>query len=138
MHSKALESVIKSIEKGRTVVRVIPARNIAVREWVRLKCMYGCEMFGKSWSCPPAPPSVNEVKDIISWYKKALLIGFETNSLSDQKKTHKTMLEIERKLFLAGFYKAFALFPGPCSFCSSCSYPKPCMHPELRLSLIHI
>ena len=36
---------------------------------------------------------------------------------------------LEREVFLAGFYKAFALGSGPCSLCDECNL-ESCVHPE--------
>ena len=38
---------------------------------------------------------------------------------------------IERKAFLDGYYKAFAIGSGPCRLCDECNLEdKECLHPE--------
>jgi len=127
-----IKAVRGEIRKNNIEAVVIPSKKIVFGRWVRVKCSYGCEMYGRSWSCPPATPDIDEAKKIVSCYKSALFLRFRSRSLLDQKKMQKPILEIERKLFLAGFYKAFAFFPGPCSFCVSCRYPKPCRFPAMK------
>ena len=35
-------------------------------------------------------------------------------------KMHDTMFELERRAFLSGYYKAFAMCALPCSYCNDC------------------
>jgi len=116
---------------------VIPSSKIAVGNWVRLKCQYGCDSYGRSHSCPPAVKDM--AKDIIKDYKKAVLLVFKTDSVSNNKnysasytRIYRGMLAAERALFVNGFYKAFGMGPGPCPMCKECSFPKPCKHPKLK------
>jgi predicted metal-binding protein len=108
-------------------IRPIPASRISVADWVRLKCMYGCTLYGRSWSCPPASPSLEEARKILREYRTALFVTFKPGK--DAGKMNEILLEMERKLFLEGYCKAFAFFPSPCSLCKKCAYPKDCKHP---------
>ncbi|MBD3259413.1 hypothetical protein GF371_02155 [Candidatus Woesearchaeota archaeon] len=121
---------------------VFPADKIKMGNWIRLKCQFGCDSYGESHSCPPAVKDM--MKDIISDYKKAVLLVFKTDSIGKNKKIKKTdysrsfariysgMLAVERALFVNGFYKAFGMGPGPCPICKECAFPRACRHPKLK------
>ncbi len=112
----------KEVESARE----IDARSLLVRNWVRLKCVYGCSLYNSSLSCPPHTPDIEECRKILSEYNKALLIRFNT---SERSRLEDVMLGIEKKFMEAGKYKAFSFFASPCSACKDCS-PQKCKSPE--------
>ncbi len=57
-------------------------------------------------------------------YKRAVL--FE----APRGKAKKIAAALERKLFLAGYYKALGLGAGPCNLCESCAFEEGCCHPS--------
>ncbi len=131
---KPLKELIPGISKqpGIQEIRQIPASRISAANWVRLKCQFGCTLYGRSWSCPPATPSIDETRKILREYRTALFVMFKPKSPGKPGSMNQTLLEIEKKLFLEGYCKAFALFPSPCSLCRKCAYPKQCTHPEKK------
>jgi predicted metal-binding protein len=46
-------------------------------------------------------------------------------------KFRKMLANLEREIFLDGYYKTFGIAAGPCSFCRSCDITKLCKHPRL-------
>jgi len=120
------EALMKKFRNMLAEVREIPTEKIEIKEWVRMKCMYGCSFYGKSRSCPPYTPEIETCRKIISEYNRALILKFRTN---ERKILEKLMLDIERFLFLSGYYKAFAFFVSPCSACGVCT-PEKCKQPE--------
>lgn len=103
----------------------IKADSIQVANWVRMKCTYGCRDFGKA-VCPPNTPSVEQCKDFISEYSNALIIRFKMQA-DKNSTTHpeaqnitKTMLSIERAIFLAGHHKTFMFNFDCCTLCKEC------------------
>ncbi len=128
---KPLKQLITEISSPEIQeIRQIPTSRITIANWVRLKCLYGCTLYRTSWSCPPAAPSIDEARKILREYRTALFITFRPDITA--AKLNASVLEIERKLFLEGYPKAFAFFPTPCSFCRKCAYPKECRHPEKK------
>ncbi len=129
---KPLKELIPEISRRPDIqeIRAIPASRISIANWVRLKCQYGCTLYGGSWSCPPAAPSLEETRKIMREYRTALFVKFMPNRAASG--LNETLLEIERKLFLSGYCKAFAFFPSPCSFCKKCAYPKHCRYPDKK------
>ena len=49
-----------------------------------------------------------------------------------QVNTWKGTLALERRLFLAGYYKAFGLVSESCALCKTCTYPQECKFPRDR------
>ncbi|MHC4664298.1 MAG: DUF2284 domain-containing protein, partial [Planctomycetota bacterium] len=37
---------------------------------------------------------------------------------------------LEREIFLSGYYKAFGLGAGPCRLCDECSFDSGCIHAD--------
>ena len=92
-------------------VREILLDKLIIKKWTRMKCMYGCSFYGKSMSCPPEVPPIEECIKMVEEYVTALFIKFKDK---DMEKCNKTILEIEATLFRKGYYKAFGFFVTPC------------------------
>ena len=63
-------------EKGGDAVK-ISADQIVTGEWVRMKCLFGCNGFGRRFSCPPYTPTPAETRAALDCYSCALLVRFE-------------------------------------------------------------
>ena len=114
-------------EQGFGDCRWISGKEIRVAQWVRFKCLFGCDSFGKKGTCPPAVPSVPETREFFSEYDHAVVIHFsvKVKHPDDRKewsrKESLRLLALERAVFLAGFQKAFVLFMDECRLCGDCS-----------------
>ncbi len=114
-------------ESGLNDYRWITGKEIQVAQWVRMKCMYGCDSFGKSSACPPNAPTVGECERFFSEYSRAIVFHFGVNfedaaQLKPWCKTvNQKLIQLERAVFLAGFHKAFVLLVDECSICSTCA-----------------
>lgn len=106
--------------------KIIPVESVVVAQWVREKCQFGCDGFGKRLTCPPHSPTPEETKRMLTHYKHALLIHGDTNT-----PVNKIVVKLERDIFLAGYVRAFGMGGGPCFLCEEC-VPSPglCKHPE--------
>ena len=141
---KDLIAELLELGKKYNIHEIIPLNtaDICVAPWVRLKCKFGCNKYGKSWCCPPETPTSDDMQLILKDYRKALLLcGVVRNGnfyRDNQKKrrvqvnTWKGTLALERRLFLAGYYKAFSLVSENCALCKTCTYPKECKFPKDR------
>ena len=127
----AVQAVItKARELGAAEVTLVPASEIVVAHWVRLKCQFGCAEYNQRLSCPPHVPSIDTTRKILEEYESIILIRSPpegTDSGWDNINT--LMVALERWTFLQGHYKAFALTSGPCPHCSTCNVEK-CVHPD--------
>ncbi|MDZ7339582.1 MAG: DUF2284 domain-containing protein [candidate division KSB1 bacterium] len=125
----------QALEGGATFCREIPVSAVSVAEWVRVKCQFGCGGYGECLTCPPYSPTPAVTRRWLSEYHRALLLRFDRNPAEREEEvrllSRKLGAELERQLFLDGFYKAFALGAGPCPFCDTCDTTRPCIHPRL-------
>ena len=103
-----------------------PHQDIFIEQWVRFRCMFGCSNYGKSGSCPPAVPSIEEYREAILGYETAILIHrnipYESKEAYEKlsNQFHGKLLDAERELFLAGYYKTLLLSHTDCHVCASC------------------
>lgn len=111
---------------GCTDFAWISGAEVQVRQWVRFKCMYGCNSYGNKGGCPPAVPSIPECQKFFSEYEHILVLhlAVKLDHPDDRKewsrKKNIEMLAMERAAFLAGYHKAFLLFMDECRICSDC------------------
>jgi predicted metal-binding protein len=115
-----------ALEMGAGKAKIIKASTIRCEPWVRLKCKFGCSGYNKRLMCPPHTPTPEEMGDAIACYKQAVLIHASDNDIINEIIPH-----LERKIFLAGYYKALGLGSGPCYLCSKCDTKTRCKHPYL-------
>jgi len=114
-------------ERGARDALIIPTTTVVTAPWVRMKCQFGCDGYGDRLTCPPYSPTPEQTRQILDSYQKALLIhGDEWTDI------RKIVVELEREIFLAGYYKAYAMGSGPCNLCSTCNVKRPCVNPDAR------
>jgi predicted metal-binding protein len=116
----------------------ISGKDVQVRRWVRFKCMFGCESYGKKGGCPPAVPSIPECRELFTEYDHILVlrIAVKLDDPNDRKewsrKTNLALLPLEREAFLAGHHKTFLLFMDECRLCNECPGTREdCRNPAL-------
>ncbi len=125
--------VKKALSVGITRAKIIDAKTISVANWVRLKCQFGCGGYGKQLTCPPYSPTPEYTCKMLAEYSKALLMQIENISPAKEyrvsRKLKLIVADLEREIFLDGYYKAFGMTSGPCRLCRTCSTRKPCKYP---------
>ena len=105
---------------------IISPSQVETAEWVRLKCQFGCGCFGQCLVCPPFTPTPEQMREVLDDYRRAVLLHCEPEA--DVKAI---VAELERDIFLAGYWKAFGLGAGPCYFCKRCPVDEQeCRHPD--------
>ncbi|SDC42081.1 Predicted metal-binding protein [Candidatus Frackibacter sp. WG12] len=98
----------KALELGAEEAKIIDTETITVGHWVQLKCQYGCSLYDEDASHRPLAPGVEEMKELLKEYSKALLIhGLKGSALS------KVAVKLEHEAVNQGYYKAFALISLP-------------------------
>lgn len=70
---------------GAIEAKVVPASMIVVENRVAEKCRIGCRSYGKKLVCPPYVPTVDEFRKILSEYRFALLLKFESPATAEQE-----------------------------------------------------
>ncbi len=110
----------------KDMIPIIP-EDIVTSIWVREKCRFGCEHFGRGLQCPPNGMDHEKTRQLLDSYTSAfLIIGTPPG-----KNFYNLLLELEKKAFLAGFHKAFVLGAGPCVICNKCPENGLCRHPDI-------
>jgi predicted metal-binding protein len=118
-----LDEILKSIGYD---FKWISGDDVVVSRWVRMKCMFGCDGYGKKSTCPPNVPSLDECAKFFTEYDKAAIIHLPIRVASDDerrawaRKTNAELVDLERSIFLAGFPKAFILPSSSCYICTEC------------------
>ena len=108
----------------------LPANQVVTGEWVRMKCLYGCNGFGRRFSCPPYTPTPAETQAVLDDYNQTLLIRFDGDrgettperlvSREMTRYVQTVMFDTEAMAFADGFYKAFGYTGHQCGWCGSC------------------
>ena len=132
----ALEELFKS--NGFDDFRWIDPEDIVVSQWVRMKCMFGCDEYGRTATCPPHVPSIPECERFFSEYSRAVVFHFSTRVDKPRdrhawtRKISADLLKLERELFCAGHEKAFMVLLDSCTLCSDCTGDRAtCKEPEM-------
>lgn len=125
------------------VARLDPA-TIELREDVRAMCASGkCSMYGKSWSCPPACGTLEELRARISRYRDGILVqtvgqledSMDGEGMMEAESLHKRHFSDMHELLRKEYPALLAIGAGTCKHCKQCSYPdEPCRFPDRMTS----
>ena len=118
----------KGLELGLTGAKVIDPQSIATAEWVRMKCQYGCPGYGMSLCCPPHTPTPEVTRRVVDSYSKAILLHRRMGQGKRAKDLTQVVIQLEREIFLDGYYKAWSMGSGPCRLCRTCNTTGTCKH----------
>jgi predicted metal-binding protein len=125
LSNKELCSLAKS-RSGVIDASVISPSEVVTAGGVRLKCQFGCDGYGRCLVCPPFTPTPEQMRSVLDDYRRAVLLH-----CSPSANVKEIAAELEREIFLAGFWKAFGLGAGPYYFCRQCPVEeKQCRHAE--------
>lgn len=114
----------EAISLGCSKAKIILTKTILLGSWNKIQCQYGCERYGKSFTCPPCSPSVDEMSRILLDYHKAIII-----ESADTKTLRDIVVKLEESLKSKGFHKAFALSATACDLCETCTLETGCAYP---------
>ncbi|MDP2727350.1 MAG: DUF2284 domain-containing protein [Dehalococcoidia bacterium] len=131
MYEDLRHILVKALEWGVLDVKVVRAADIAVAEWVRMKCRYGCPNYGNRLDCPPNTPDTDLMRRLLGEYQRALILRLARlpQYLAELSGiVHK----VERELYLNHFYRALAFGAGACGLCPDECVREPgcCPHPH--------
>ena len=132
--SEAIEKFCQDAREWGALDAVVvsPREQVFTATWVRLRCQYGCSEYGLCLTCPPLSPTPETTRKMLDEYQTAILLH-----ANRWKLVREIAQNLELKVFLAGYYKAFAFLCGPCDLCKKCALlgskrdkAKSCRHPE--------
>jgi predicted metal-binding protein len=118
------------LDRGRQLgavdATVVDTDQIVFDPRTHLKCRFGCNRWGRFWTCPPhLNVSQETFMDAFRKYRKALII-----KTSDPRTGQEVAVTLEKEAMLNhGCQYAFAL--ALCVQCEKCAYPEPCLYPHL-------
>lgn len=113
-----------AIKLGAKDAKVISAREVFVEDWVRLKCEFGCGCYNTNLMCPPRSPDAEKTRRVLTYYDSAILIHCEKSA-----DVRKVIPQLERLIFIDGFYRALGMACGPCYLCDECNL-ECCIYPD--------
>lgn len=126
--------VQRAVDLGAEAAKFILPDQVVVAEWVRFKCQYGCGGYAAHLTCPPHSPTPDRTTRLLSEYHQAVLLRVEGVGPDEEvkrRKLNQAAVALERELFLAGYYRAWAMSSGPCLYCEDCAVNSACRFPEL-------
>jgi predicted metal-binding protein len=130
-----IEQIVK--KHGYTDYKWIDPQKIVVEQWVRMKCMFGCDEYGRTGTCPPNVPSMSECEKFFKEYRSVVVLHFEKKVDKPEerfawtKDINSGLLELEREIFISGYRKVFLLFMDSCILCDGCPGKREkCKEPE--------
>ncbi len=107
---------------------------------IRYICQNDCQMYGKSWACPPAVGTVEDCRARCLAHKSCLLIGTitEVNDIANIQETlatrgdHEDITNQVADLMRAQGVQPYILSTEACALCQRCAYldGQPCRFPE--------
>jgi predicted metal-binding protein len=132
-----MKDILEKALEGRVFEHaVIPAGNIAFSPELRKACEKNlCGKYNKSWTCPPAVGTMNELMNKILGFSHAFIFttktdledSFDYDGMMKAKDYHD---RITREMH-GRFGKENPVFgAGSCKICETCAYPEPCRFPE--------
>jgi predicted metal-binding protein len=126
MEDKYQALIGKSIELGAREAKLIDTDQIVFDPRSHLKCRFGCNRWGRFWTCPPHLDLSSEMfMDAFQQYQKAIII-----KATDPKVGQEVAVAIEKEAMLShGCEFSFAM--ALCVQCEECAYPEPCLFPHL-------
>ncbi len=127
---------------GFTVTAALDVATLRVMPEVRDMCASDrCGHYGRSWSCPPACGSLEEMERRIRRYSRGILVqtvgeledSFDWEGMQETKTRHDTAFRRLWQVLLEPYPGLTALGAGCCELCSACAWPEPCRFPDRRM-----
>jgi len=98
-----------------------------------------CRNYNKSWSCPPACPTLDEMRERVKNYKTGILVqtvgeledSLDWDGVMETGAQHKENFGKMRAELNKKQQNQLAMGAGECKICETCTYPdNPCRYPE--------
>lgn len=123
-----------ALNMGALDALVFTGEDIVFDPRTLIKCMYGCDDWGKGHTCPSRPGNLSlaQWKETLTRYQWGVLIHTHEAALNQQ-----IALELERQAFVAGYYFAFSM--SDCKLCARCAghAGHECLHPKEARPAFH-
>ena len=127
-------------ESGFTHSAPLDLRTLDFMQDVRDMCNpKQCNNYGKSWSCPPACATLDEMRERVLGYGGGVLVqtvgdiedSYDWDGISEAGARHKVNFGVMWDAMEKLHPSVFAMGAGVCKLCEACTYPdEPCRRPE--------
>ena len=123
-----------ALDMGALHAQVFTLDDIVFDPRTLIKCMYGCDDWGKGHTCPSRAGnlSLNKWRETLSRYRWGLIIHS-----AEAKLNQDIAYELERQAFFSGYYFAFSM--SDCKLCPNCAghSDMPCRYPKKARPAFH-
>jgi predicted metal-binding protein len=129
-----------ALECGFTAAAPMEPSKLEFRQEVRDMCAANkCRMYGKSWACPPAAGTLEEISQKALGYSRGVLMqttgkledSFDFEGMQKAEQSQKESFERFAKALREKYPDAMLMGTGGCRRCSECTYPDaPCRFPK--------
>jgi predicted metal-binding protein len=120
-----------ALKKEVTHAIVVETSKIFTEPWVRMRCQFGCAGYGETLCCPPYTPTPEEMRKILDSYQRGILLHrHRGKGYKYVDEFNEIIVNLERTIFLDGYYKAWSLGSGPCTRCKECNVSGTCLHSD--------
>ena len=98
-----------------------------------------CPRYGKTWSCPPEAPSLEEMRKTVKSYAKGILVqtvgmledSYDWEGIQDAAKCQSACFGRLWDALAPLYPRMYPMGTGGCSKCEKCTYPdNPCRFPD--------
>jgi len=98
-----------------------------------------CGKYGKSWSCPPACATLEDMRERALGYTRGILVqtvgkledSYDWDGIQATSALHRENFERMRKSVIKEHPSVFAMGAGSCALCETCTFPdEPCRFPD--------
>jgi predicted metal-binding protein len=115
----------KAVELGASQAKLLDTDAIQFDRRALLKCRFGCNRWGRYWTCQPhVGMTMEDFQESLKKYSRALVI-----QSSDPRVGQDVTVEIEKIAMLEhGALYTFGMCL--CVLCEECAYPDPCKYPH--------
>jgi predicted metal-binding protein len=101
----------------------------------------GCPNHGNNWVCPPGCGTIKDCAEKVSRFHQGILLRSVSDLTPPTERAEYKKLNQEHNLRLRDFIETLkdeaeilALTSGGCVFCDKCTFPKPCIKPDVRMN----
>ena len=130
----------KAIECGFTHCAPLDVSTLDFMQEVRDMCNEKqCDKYGKSWSCPPACGTLEEMRERVNAYSGGVLVqtvgdledSYDWDGIMEAGMRHKENFGRMREALEDESQSILAMGAGACMLCETCTYPDaPCRFPD--------
>jgi predicted metal-binding protein len=133
-----LDAVAKA--SGFTHTGPLEAGKLRMLQEVRDMCAADkCHLYNRSWGCPPACGTLDEMREKVSHYSRGLIVqtvgeledSLDFDGMQDAAMRHAGSFKALWNTLLAEYSGLLAMGSGGCARCEKCTYPDAlCRFPD--------